>query len=81
MPKKALNALSKAVQRDPAGRSGLRTCFPPVITLPEPLSRGGKPVCWVRMRPRVGWADALSSFTGAVVFIATLVEFLRRALW
>ena len=70
MPKKALNALSKAVQRDPAGRSGLRTCFPPVITLPEPLSRGGKPVCWVRMRP----------FTGTAGFIATVVEFLRRAL-
>ena len=38
--------------------------------LPAPLSRGGRPVCWVRMRP----------LTGANGFNATAVEFLRRAL-
>ena len=38
--------------------------------LAEPLSRGGKPVCWVRMRPLTGAAD----------FNATVVEFFLRAL-
>lgn len=39
---------------------------------PEPLSRGGRPVCCVRMRPFEGFTGA--SLTGAAV------EFLRRAL-
>ena len=46
-------------------RTGLLT------TLPEPLSRGGKPVCWVKILP----------LTGVVLLRATVaVEFLRLAL-
>ena len=39
-------------------------------TLPEPLSRGGSPVCCVRILP----------LTGAIDFIASVVEFFLRAL-
>jgi hypothetical protein len=38
-----------------------------------PLSRGGKPVCWVNIRPFTGDATA--------DVLVTTVEFLRRALW
>ena len=40
--------------------------------LAAPVTRGGKPVCWVSMRPLTG--VAVASFTGAVV------EFFLRAL-
>ena len=43
------------------------------LDLPDPLSRGGKPVFWVRMRPLIGDATA--------AVLDTDVEFLRRALW
>ncbi len=36
-----------------------------------PVSRGGSPVCWVRMRP----------FVTGEVFTPTVVLFLRRVLW
>lgn len=40
-----------------------------------PVSRGGRPVCWVRMRPLTGAAGA----AGFMLFDG--VELLRRALW
>ena len=47
-----------------------------------PVTRGGRPVCWVRMRPFVGWAD-LAGFADdtAAALLPPGVEFLRRALW
>ena len=41
-----------------------------LTTLPVPLSRGGSPVCCVRILP----------LTGVTVFSASVVEFFRRAL-
>src|SRR5690606_2380856 len=54
-------------------REGLLTGLPPL-----PLSRGGRPVCCVRMRPLEGFTGA--SRTGATALAATgaEVEFLRR---
>ena len=52
-----------------ADQRGLRESLMPA-GLAEPLSRGGKPVCWVSRRPLTGAAD----------FNATVVEFFLRAL-
>lgn len=55
--------------RQPACQRAFRTSAL-LATLPEPLSRGGKPVCCVRILP----------LTGVPIFTASAVEFLRRAL-
>ena len=46
---------------------------------PDPLSRGGRPVCCVSMRPGVGFT---ASFTGAAfcVLVGAALEFFLRAL-
>jgi hypothetical protein len=50
--------------------------------LPLTPARGGKPVCWVRMRPLTGaFTGAFTAALPAAPLPASGVLFLRRALW